>query len=230
MRLSLVKLTMPLRGPDDPSYHGKVPTRALYLAPDAAVSLASVEADTGGLVYSDIFRDAMGSLRARRAKSGVQPPAYSPHNYGIAFDVDVTATLRLRKWRYVEMREALSAHGWYCHRMDLDSSASESWHFNYFGLRAAERLKLSDPDRHVTWSMPAEAEIQDRYGESFSMGPDQIRNALHRIGYNVNPTMGDSIRRFQLAWDLAPDGVAGPKTQRTLAYVSAVVEIAAPFA
>lgn len=227
MIISLAKLPTTLRGPDDPAYKGRMPIRALYLAPDAAVSLLSLEQDTGGLVYSDIYRNAEGSLRARRAKSGVQPPGYSGHNYGLSLDLDVTATLRLRKWRYVELIDVMRAHGWYCHRLDLDSSASESWHWNYFGLRAGERLKLADRDRRATWSAPAEAEIMDRYGSQFAMQPQQIRDALALRGYRVDAGMGAAIKRFQHDWDLMPDGIAGPRTQRTLATATAKLSVAA---
>lgn len=227
MVITLAKLPTTLRGPDDPAYKGRVPIRALYLAPDAAVSLLSLEQDTGGLVYSDIYRNAEGSLRARRAKSGVQPPGYSPHNFGLAVDLDVTTTLKLRKWRYPDLVDVMADHGWHCHRRDLDSSASEHWHFSYFGLRAAERLKLADPDRRATWAAPAEAEIMDRYGSQFAMQPQQIRDALAIRGYRVDAGMGAAIKRFQHDWDLTPDGIAGPRTQRTLATATANLSVAA---
>ena len=81
---------------------GKVcfPLRALYLHPDAAASLAAMEAAApGALRYSDIWRSAQRSLEARKegeerearraagethvAPQGAQRPGFSGHNYGL---------------------------------------------------------------------------------------------------------------------------------------------------
>lgn len=221
MILRLSALPGTLRGPADPSYKGRVPARALFMAPDAAKALLLLEKTSGGLVYSDIFRSAQSSLEAHRAKSGVQPPAYSPHNYGLAFDADVTATLRKLRINYPELSDMCGHFGFYCYRRDLDPNAAESWHFSYLGAHPEARLALADPQDRRTWARPVEAEIQARYGNDFALGVDAIRSALARLGYRVDLTMGDAIDKFQAAWDLQVDGVAGTKTQRVLAYVSA---------
>jgi hypothetical protein len=203
-----------LLGPTE--YGGKVPARFLYLAPDAAASLLDLDRKAGGLIYTDLFRDAHGQLIAHRAKpDSTQPVGWSAHGYGLSIDLDLSATQIRLKLTYVELVELMGSAGWCCHRRDLDSSGSESWHWNYLGPNAARYLAAAQPVMdHRTWSHPVEMRIQERYGQDFRLSALDIQAALEALKLHA-------VRDFQAAWGLTVDGVAGPKTQRTLSYVSA---------
>src|SRR5678809_596778 len=200
MIIDLVTLPDTLHGPDDPSYHGKVPHRARYLAPDAARSLLAIDA---GLVYTDIFRSPQAQREAYHQKVGVQRPGYSGHGYGLAVDLDVGATLRQCKMSYPQLIDLMQEGDWHCHRRDLDPRGHESWHFNYGVGRYLDQVDPQDPN---TWSLPAELNILARYGDQMHMEPADIQAALAAMNLNVI--------KFQMAWSLRPDGIAGPKTQR----------------
>ena len=81
MIIRLVELPGTIRGPDDPDYKGMVPRRARFLAPDVGVALLTLDKDTSGYIYTDVYRSAEASLQARRVKRGVQRPGYSPHGF-----------------------------------------------------------------------------------------------------------------------------------------------------
>jgi hypothetical protein len=206
-----------LAGPDDDDYRGLVPQRFLYMLPEAAKALMLVEQDTGGLIYTDIFRSAESSLKAYQSKPGTQPPAYSYHNYGGCADVDVDRSLKKLGTNYEGLVEIMAARQFYCHRRDGNPTASESWHFNYLGDDADALLELTTTD-HSTWARPAEAMIQKWYGPGFQLTADQVA-LLIPIAHATD------IRDFQRRWGLVVDGVAGPKTQRVLAYATATQQI-----
>lgn len=230
MILRLAELPSNLKGPDDSSYKGMVPKRARFLAPDAAQGLLRLEKDTGGYVYTDIFRSADSSLAARRVKRGVQRPGYSPHNYGFAVDLDVYPILKKYGIHYGELLEVMKAHGWYCHRRDgLGPEEMEAWHFNYLGPDADKYLANVDIDRPVSWSNAAEARILERYASSFHLTTVEIQTALKDLKIYGGEADGDpnshlyreAVMVFQRAWDLEVDGDPGTVTQRTLALVTA---------
>lgn len=228
MILHLAELPATLRGPDDDVYHGRLPRRARYLAPDGARSLLNLDRDLGGLVYTDVFRSAEASVLARRERRGTKRPGYSAHGFGLAFDLDVTATLRRTRLKYVELVQQLSVYGWFCHRRDLDDAALEAWHFNYLGeLDAARLLPLALLSDARTWSAPIEQRIVERYGESFTLTSLELQEMLEQLGlYHgeidglVGPLTREAVAAFQRTWDLSEVG-AGPATQRTLALVAA---------
>ena len=230
MNLYLVRLPETLRGPADEGYHGQVPERTRMLMPDAAASLLTLEEASGGLVYTDLYRSAQAQLVAHRLKRGTQPVAYSAHGYGFAADLDVDTTLRLHSMDYLQLVEFMGEHGWYCHRRDLDPLASESWHFNYLGEGAADFLALAD-ETHATWAKPAEARIEQLFGSDFAVADVDLPQLLLAAGIQgVNPdsppdALKAAIEIFQRQWDLSIDGVAGPITRRTLAYVTATVNV-----
>ncbi|MDP3767415.1 MAG: peptidoglycan-binding protein [Dehalococcoidia bacterium] len=231
MILYLANLPATLRGPDDEAYRGMVPKRARFLHPDAARSLLGLEAATGGLVYTDIFRSAEASLAARSSKRGVQPPGYSAHNYGLAVDLDVGAVLRSHRWRYPELVEAMGAHGWYCHRRDLSSTGAENWHFSFLGDPAHD-LVLADSHDRSTWSQPVEARILSYYGADLVLDAEAVQEALAKlrlysgeIDGKIGPLSREAICAFQRTWDLTPTGAADARTQRTLAYCAAEKKI-----
>lgn len=227
MILRLARLPTTLAGPSDPDYRGHVPLRALFLHPDAAQSQAALESVSGGLVYTDIFRSADASLAAIAKKRGVQRPAYSAHNYGLAFDLDVPATLHKLDIAYVELTDLLQRYGWYCHRRDGNPTESESWHFNYLGENSAKYLIAATIAKHETWARPVEMRIMEFYGASFMLSTEDEQTALARLRLYSGeidglpgPLTREAIRTFQRAWNVDVTAI-----QRTLAYVSAQVQL-----
>lgn len=208
-----------LQAPHDPDYKDTLPQRFRLMQPDAAEALLALE-HNAGLIYTDMYRMPLQQLDAYRRKAGTQPVGYSAHDFGFAFDIDVHETLLKLKMRYPELVEYVGEYGFYCHRRDLDPTASESWHFNYLGQDGDTEgyLALADPQNHITWSAPVEAKIQERYAKDFVLDAMGVQAAL--IAADCK-----NIVEFQMAWDLAADGIAGPKTQRVLAYVTAQVNI-----
>jgi hypothetical protein len=228
--LKLVEMPATVRGPDDPDYRGRVPRRMRFLAPDVGPQLLMLDRDTGGYIYTDMWRSADASLQARRVKRGVQRPGYSPHGFGLAVDLDLYGIMKAYKIHYGDILEVMKAHGWYCHRRDgLGPDEMEAWHFNYLSTDPDRYLKHVDVDNHATWSNAVEARILERYGRDFALTPTEIQNtlkALKMYGGEVDGQLSSSLCReaimaFQRAWDLDVDGDAGPMTQRTMAFVTA---------
>jgi hypothetical protein len=212
-----------LAGPQGDGYNGLAPKRALYMRPEAARALLLVEQDTGGLVYTDIYRSPQAILQAYRAKvtpNGqhiAQPVAFSYHGFGGCPDLDTDASMKKLGTNYDGLVEIMAARGFYCHRRDGNPTASEAWHFNYLGDDADALLELTTSD-HSTWAKPAEAMIQKWYGSDLQPNDEQVALLL--------PTAhATSIMGFQRAWDLVVDGVAGPRTRRVLAFVTATMKI-----
>lgn len=235
MILRFQQLPSTLKGPDDPAYRGQVPFRARLLDHEAAVSLLQLEADSGdGLVYTDVYRSPNASLLAMKTKRGVQAPGYSAHNFGLAVDLDVGATLARHRWRFPELEYFMEAHGWYCHVRDHDGTRPEHWHFNYLGQRALVYLMAAEPNYPKTWHMAVEHFIRDQYGDAFKLSPEQSQRALKSLSLYDGEIDGDigtlsreAIGAFQRAWMVYENGL-GERTQRTLAVVTAEVAIAPP--
>lgn len=225
----------PLLGPKDDGYNGLLPARARFLSPDAAESLLSMD-DEKHLVFTDCYRSPAAILQAYRTKPGTQRPAYSTHGYGLAVDIDVQASCHLNDWSYAQLSDFMSGHGWWCYRRDLDSTASESWHFSYYGDKAKEFLSYVDPQNHLTWARAPEALIHDRFGDQFALDAFGIQTALTQLKFYsggsidgiVGPATSAAIRDFQETWDLTADGIAGAMTTRTLAFCAAMIDIQPP--
>lgn len=206
-----------LAGPPDDGYSGLAPKRALYMRPDAAAALLLVEQDTGGLVYTDIYRSPQAIRDAYRAKGGTQPVAFSYHGYGGCVDVDVKRCLQKLGTNYEGLVKIMAARKFYCHRRDGNPELSESWHFNYLGDRA-DYLLAQTTSSHTTWAAPAEAMIQAWYGPELKLTAEQIMTLLP-------VARATDVKDFQRQWDLVVDGVAGPRTQRVLAFVTATRQV-----
>lgn len=208
-----------LAGPTGDGYNGLAPKRALYMRPEAAAALLQVEADTGGFIYTDLYRSPQAILQAYRAKPGTQPVAYSFHGYGGAVDIDIDASKAKLGTDYSGLCSLMENRGYHCHRRDsaAGEGQSESWHFNYLGDDADALLALTT-DKHSTWAGPAEAMIQKWYGPDLQLTDDQVMLLLP-VAHATD------ITDFQRKWDLAVDGVAGPKTRRVLAFVTATQKI-----
>lgn len=201
----------------------QLPTRMRYLHPDAAVAYA--ELHESGVQVSDMFRSAESSLRARRERRGAQRPAYSGHNYGFSIDLAVSATIKRMGMRTKrQLDEWLAERGWHCHRRD-HRRKFEEWHFNYFGDEFDAFVR--DKDRRTSAGL--ERKIQAYYGAWWKqMSATSVQRCLTRLGIydgDLDGKIGDltreAIRVFQRAWLLDVDGIAGPMTKRTLAYVTA---------
>jgi hypothetical protein len=221
-----------LAGPEGDGYHGLMPRRALLMAPEAAQALLGLERETGGLVYTDIFRSPDATLAAIRSKAGTMPPGYSGHGFGESVDADVLSCLRRLHCSYPAFTDVMARHGYYCHRRDLDATGAESWHFNYFGPDAQRLLSLADVSDHRTWSAPLERLLFEKYGASFVLGPREAQAALTTLCLYHGEIDGDlgrlsreALSAFQRAWGVPDDGALTVRTQRTLAYVTAVREI-----
>src|SRR4030067_628099 len=92
------------------------PARMKFLASDAAVSLAALERDTGGLVYNDLWRDPVASLQARRTRKTSQLPGYTTHGYGLGVDLDLKTILQEKQIRYEDLLYIMKKRGWLWHR------------------------------------------------------------------------------------------------------------------
>lgn len=217
-------------------YTGKpVPKWMRKLAPDAAASLIKLDRDTGGLSYTDLWRSAEVSLMARQSKRGVQAPGYSGHNYGFSVDLDLEGTKKKRGWTYLQIIEAMQAHGWYCHRQDGKDGRSESWHFNYFGKDYPKYLKHSSSHISSSWSQPVEALMQERYSAQMKLSDIEVQASLKKLKFysgeldgKIGPISRAGISQFQKAWDLQATGMADLRTQRTLAFLTAEITLVPP--
>ncbi len=221
LSIILAQLPTSLAGPAGDGYHGRVPTRSLFAHPDAATSIARLERK-GGLVYTDIFRGAEGQLAAKRAKPTMtKAVGLSGHGYGFSFDIDVDATLKRRVWTYGELLDQLEVDGWHCHRRDRQRG-NEDWHFNFFGAEASSLLIKASSKHAGTWDEPLEAFIQQVYGSQLEPSDAECKALLEKLKYDV--------KRFQSDWLLDADGVLGPRTRRTIAYVTAELDVRSLFA
>lgn len=207
----------------------RFPSRAALLQPAAATAFAALEGDTGGLVYSDMWRSAESTLAALETKRGVKAPGYSAHGYGLAIDVAVDQTMLRLGCTYPELTEILAAHGWHCHRRDGERG-HEAWHFNFLGSRdrAAIILGHAQPENPGSWGQDAEVAIQFAYPEvTDRMEPNEIQMDLALLGLyhgTVDGVLGRqsqaAAQAFARAWRCPEHG---PTFERTLRFVAAEI-------
>lgn len=206
------------------------PTRMAFLHPDAAASFRAIQAK-GVVRVSDMFRSAEESLRARAEKSGVQPPGYSAHNYGVAIDVAVDDCLKTFKMAKPVFDSMMENHGWYCHRSD-GRRGFEDWHFNYLGKNPGKYLAgLGTRTRDIA----VEAFIRDLFGDDLKLTPEEAQIALAKMKMYRGEIDGiwgggskQALLAFQRAWKLNENGDLDERTERTLAYVSAEIRESQP--
>jgi len=226
MKLNLASLPATLRGIYGAT-KDKLGAHQLFGHPDLASAISRLESAGVRLIFSDIFRSAKGSLDARRAKPGlVQPPGYSAHNFGLAVDIDHAAIMKELRIDKKKLDELLASYGLYCHRTD-HALASEAWHYNALGPGAERWLQ---PGAKST-AGAVEAKILSLYGPSFAMDETGLKEALASLQSDLivqakikgasGAELANYVRDFQRAWDLESDGVAGERTKRTLALVTA---------
>lgn len=221
-------------------YNGKMPTRSLFVHPDAYPSFQEL---AKRLVFSDIFRSAESSLSAIQRKAGVQPPSYSHHNYGGAVDVDIRASMKRGGFRTrAALDEWMTSLGWpmfwIAPGADPRGNGFEAWHHSYL------HTPVWDP---VLWPLPAErstAAAAERwiwlyYGDALRPDDRECQRMLAKLGMysgaidgKVGPISRAAIGAFQRAWRVGSyarkkgassyqEGALDPVTRRVLAYVSA---------
>lgn len=201
-------------------------SRMPFLAPDAAAALVAVERDTGGLVYTDMWRDPIASLAAKRLSQTSQLPGYSAHNFGLAVDLDLKIILREKKIRYENLLHIMKKRGWVCQRRDGDGEKSEASHFNFLGEYAEKYLVKCTMDP-ITWQLAAELRIWERFGKDFQIDIREVQVLLARIGFYTGPFTGtkdaytrEAILAFQRAWDLIQSGSPDSSLCRALVFVT----------
>ncbi len=223
MIIELAKLprtTAGVHGPNRDALH----LRSLFLAPDAAKAFAALERDSGGLVYGEIFMSAEATLAAKDAGHETYEPSFSPHNYGLAFDLAVDRTLARTGRDYARLLEFLESFGWHCYRRD-GQRGEQDHHFTFLGKHAGGVLGSVDPRNPKTWARAAEHAIQHRYSAQMRLTPEQQQAAMEKLGLyhgTVDGVWGALSRQarllFERQWLLT-----GLETsfQRVLAFVSA---------
>jgi hypothetical protein len=235
MQLLLSPLTKALRGIYDIDRDGvknELPHRALYAHPDLARAISKMEDDGLHLVYSDIYRSAASSLARRREfeKAGgpqlAKRPGESPHNFGLAIDIDVTQACQDLQVTKRGLDTLLQRYDLFCHRRDSKMGA-EAWHYNHLGPVPAYHLKHASP---TSTARAVEAKVSAIYGGQMKLSRDEIVSALKQSGFlksgmATSADIDAAVRAFQAFWDLAVDGAPGPKTQRLLAFVTASTQL-----
>lgn len=230
MKLILAELMEPFH---ERGIYGKsgniLPKRFRFLHPAAAESLREIEREHPGVFrFSDMLRSANGSRRARQKTRHAQRPGFSAHNYGLAVDQDVPGNLRRLGADKKTLDTIWREHGWFCHRRD-HRNAIEAWHFNYLG----DALRWMPHASRASTASAIEAKLQSLYGDQMRvLSIVAQQTALTRLGLYcedidglLGPYTTASVRAFQRAWLLTPDGICGRRTQRTLAYVTASREV-----
>lgn len=201
---------------------GRMPSRTLFLHPEAAKNLPP------SVRWSDLFRSPAASLQAMQEKSGVKAPGYSGHNFGYSGDVDVTDTMdRLQIGTKAGLDEYMAGFGWYCYRDDHRMEA-ECWHYNYFTEVEVSSYQVATTrgDREI------EAKILGSHALDFRLTNEQAQTALKTLRLYDGKIDGDfgarslnAVRIFQRAWGLKELGILDQRTMRTLAVVTATVEV-----
>lgn len=198
----------------------RMPDRSLFLHPDVVPDYLAI-ADQ--VVVSDMFRDATGSLLAKRSKRGAAAPGYSAHNYGLAIDIDIAATRHnLRATSKGDLDAKMAAHGFVCLRTDHDTGGFESWHYTHLG----RGYQVTSHEEYLT--AETEARIRQFYAAQWRPTAWQCQEALARLRlYHgeidgiLGPLSIEAMTAFKRTWGLFNGRPWDAKARRTLAYVAA---------
>lgn len=231
--MSLLELKL-VRVPEVLGIYGKTknefPATMARLETSAAQAFITAQNALGVRIrVSDMFRTAEQSLLARQQKSGVQPPGFSLHNYGIAIDVDTDAMLKATKLTKAAFDTFMREHGWFCHRKD-GKRGFEDWHFNHLGTGATAEKFLKASAGSTNTSAAGDARIRALHGDALELDKKEAQEALLKLRFysgevdgKHGPRTQEAIKAFQRAWKLPVTGTLDPKSERTLAYVSCAV-------
>lgn len=200
---------------------GTMPARALFAHPLVAISLLNVLIPAG-VVVSDLLRTIDSSLRAVLSGRGAQPPGFSLHNFGLAIDIDIAATMarmrasgaRTADGREIKTKRDLddwtAERGWCCHRTDHEL-ASEAWHYNALFLFPAMGFTkgpiVIDPRKYKATSGFGEQLIRRIYGDQLAPDDAACQRALASLGFyrgeidgDAGPLTRTAVAAFQRAW------------------------------
>jgi murein L,D-transpeptidase YcbB/YkuD len=111
-----------------------------------------------------------------------------------------------------QLDAALESCGLYCHRKDHELG-NESWHYNALGPDAQQWLRFASAN---STSRAVEAKLMSVYSAQMVLTQQEVAQCLAQLKYKA-------VKEFQADWDLQADGIAGPVTQRLLAYLSAEI-------
>lgn len=229
MRLDLVKL--PYRR--IPGIYGANKTqfakRLAFMHPVCATSFLIMQEECSwNIVLSDAWRASLSSLHrkfppGKPVRRGTQRPGYSGHNYGFSIDIAVTKTMRRMGFkRKRDLDEYMIEHYFFCHRQDHRRDREE-WHYNSLVLGIGPQKWLRYAGRSTAGAV--EAMIRAVYGTYWKPSKRQLQRNLKyvklyhgEIDGKIGPLSNTAVRVFQGAWRLKADGVAGPRTCRTLAF------------
>jgi len=203
--------------------------RMRFLHPAAARSFLKMNEEKV-VRCTDMLRTPEGSLVAVQQGKAALRPGWSGHNYGFSIDIDVDWMIKTHRFKdKVTLDLWMATHGWYCHNILGSTISSESWHYNYFGEEAEHFISYRKDTSKVTWSYPVAYKIVEYYGHWWvNADAVTVQAALQRLGLYrgdldgvLGTLSGEAIKAFQRAWLLDVDGIAGPRTKRTLMLVSA---------
>lgn len=227
MIIELIDLTnLDIKGPKGDAYKGVLPRRMKYLEPVAAECFVEMIRKYPGMAFSDMYRDPIASLQARRTKAGVQRPGYSGHNYGISFDCDVDQTCKNLNVRYNELISILKDYGWTCHRSD-GKRGPEDWHFNCIGeyakLPGAKGVQKWIENEHPMYCSPT-ITIKGN-AKMIQEMLTKLRLYGGEIDGKLGPLSEAALNSFKKAYDLTGPSVTEAMVVRTLAIATAQKEI-----
>jgi peptidoglycan hydrolase-like protein with peptidoglycan-binding domain len=84
----------------------------------------------------------------------------------------------------------------------------------------------------MTWQLPAETRIVERFGKEFHLDSRQVQEHLSRLGFYMGACTGqkdaytrEGILAFQRAWDLIQTGSIDMTLCRVLSFVTAEREV-----
>lgn len=229
--LDLVQVDVPSIYPKPAG--GPLPYRLAWAHPSLAEAIKTALAAGIPLVLSDCYRSLAASLARRKqfaaagGKQLAKRPAESPHNFGLAIDIDVNAALIRGGFKNkADLDGALAACGLWCHRRDGLRGANPR-HYNALETdkRAARWLSFASPR---STSRAVEARVLALYGAGFGVSEteaaDFFRRATPGRKAPIAPGSPDYIkglRALKLSWGLEGGDSLDTKTQRLIACLQA---------
>ena len=208
-----------------------LPKRMARLIEPAALALDAayreIAAAGGRLFVSDMFRSSQDQARAHQDYLTGKKSAYSPppggsmHEAARAIDIDVGNTVI----GLPRAKEILKKHGW----TGIAATGSECWHHDWRGPdgQAAYDRGGKGMSRYRAMARHCIAKIGNGLAIAQQADADKkiewIQKTLNDLvgaGLDIDGIYGEATRaavvKYQKRCGLAPDGVAGPQTERAL--------------